>query len=190
MRARINPEQQIQRINHLKNVLEGYHSIAEQDLNRRPNKKAWSILEVMKHISMAHKAYQANIIAAFDKSSKQSQVVDQLKCSPISSYLIKRFPPIQGEIRFKMKTLKKFQPIFPEQGVASSEVIQELNASLDELKSWINQYRNTPISLKKFNSAIGPMVRFNIPEACEFILCHNERHFYQIDKALTIVKSD
>lgn len=77
-----------------------------------------------------------------------------------------------------MKTAKKFEPI--NVGEDMSLVINELVQNLEELKTWINQYRTSEISLKKFNSAIGPVVRFNVPEACEFILCHDERHFHQM----------
>ncbi|MFT5779162.1 MAG: hypothetical protein ACI837_002119 [Crocinitomicaceae bacterium] len=184
MRVIIQPEQQIQRINWLTNELEKYSSISEAELKRRLKEKSWSIIEVVKHMSIGHAAYQKKISQALKLPSKQLKVVDKLKCSTIPSYLIKRFPPNEGKIRLKMKTSKQFQPIILNEGQSMKDIFVELTDSLEELKSWVNTYRTQAISLKKFNSAIGPVVRFNIPEACEFILCHNERHFHQMGTIL------
>lgn len=178
MRVTIKPEQQIQRINKLLSYLESTKERTDASLNHRTNEKSWSALETAKHISMGHKAYQPMIDATFSNSKGTKVEVDQLRCSYISSLLMKRFAPVDKQIKFKMKTMKKFQPIFDHDAVVDTKmVIAELEACLNELKSWVNNYRTNPISLKKFNSAVGAVVRFNIPEACEFILCHNERHF-------------
>jgi len=184
MRVKIQPEQQIQRINHLKNVLKEYASLSDELLIQRPNEKSWSVLEVIKHMSIGHLAYREKIKNALANTEDKVQKIDELSCTVIPNYLIKRFPPSEGKIRFKMKTTKKFQPMIMEEQVPSAMVISELEECLDELKGWVDYYRTEPISLRKFNSAVGAMVRFNIPEACEFILCHNERHFYQIEKIL------
>ncbi|NRA10684.1 MAG: hypothetical protein HRT57_01860, partial [Crocinitomicaceae bacterium] len=172
MKVTVYPEQQIQRINRLKNELGKYSLISATDLNKRPREKAWSALETMKHISIAHKVYTEKVDNAFSNSKGELILVDELKASRMISYLVKRFPPVKGEIKFKMKTTKKFRPIFENDRKEPIEVIQELDACLDELKSWVERYRTSAISLNKFNSAIGPVVRLNIPEACEFILCH------------------
>lgn len=179
MRARIKPEQQIQRINTLIGELEGYRSLSMDELKRKPSSKSWSIIEVIKHMSIGQDAYREKINKALI-SSRSKEMVEDLRCSAIPSYLIKKFPPVEGKIKMKMKTAKKFEPI--NVGENMDIVINELVQNLEELKSWINKYRTSEISMKKFNSAIGPVVRFNVPEACEFILCHDERHFYQMRK--------
>ncbi|MFT6922686.1 MAG: hypothetical protein ACJA1C_001692 [Crocinitomicaceae bacterium] len=184
MRVIIYPEQQIQRINRLKNELEKYSSVSADALNKRPNEKAWSALEVMKHISMAHNVYSDKMANAFSNSKGNRVKVDELKSSGMMSYLLKRFPPVKGKIKLKMKTTKMFKPVFEGHHQDPVEIISELNACLDELKSWVESYRTEAISLKKFNSAIGAIVRLNIPEACEFVLCHGERHFLQIENTL------
>ena len=184
MRAIIYPEQQIQRINRLKNELKKYNSFSAQELNKRPNETAWSALEVMKHISIAHTSYSDKVANAFSISTGNMVKVDEFKSSRMTSFLLKRFPPIKGEIKMKMKTSKIFKPVFEGDQQVPSEIIMELDACLDELKGWVESYRTQEISLKKFNSAIGAIVRFSIPEACEFILCHNERHFLQIENTL------
>lgn len=184
MRVKISPEQQIQRINELQNSLEVIKEYPVKELTTKKDSKTWSVLEVIKHMSVAQKAYQGKIKRAFEATSDSVKDDKKYKTSAISSFLIKRFPPQEQQIRFKMKTSKQFEPKLDGKTNEVSSTIQELELGLEELKSWVNKYRDSAISLKKFNSAIGPVVRFNIPQACEFILCHNERHFFQIKNIL------
>jgi len=184
MRVIIYPEQQIQRINRLKNELTKYSSVSAEALNKRPSEKAWSALETMKHISIGQSAYREKMNNTFSNPKGKRVKIDELRSSGMTSYLVKRFPPVKGEIKMKMKTAKKFKPVFENDQQDPTEIIRELDACLDELKAWVESYRTEAISLKKFNSAIGAVIRFSIPEACEFILCHGERHFLQVENAL------
>lgn len=186
MSTKIKPTFQIQRINTLENKLEQIQLRALEELTRRPNPKSWSPIEVAKHMIIAQEAYRSKLNAALSVT-KTGETLNEFKASAIPSFLIKRFPPSGNQIKHKMKTMKKFQPVLEVSKLTTEEVqkiLADLSASLKELKSWIDEYRIRPVSMKKFNSAIGPVVRFNIPEACEFILCHNERHFLQLENAL------
>lgn len=188
MRVKIVPAQQIQRINQLESQLDEIQNLPKELLQLKPSNNEWSIIEVVKHMTIAHQAYQSKIKDAIVYSTPKKEVKSEYKTSFIPSYLIKRFPPIKGQIKMKMKTMKKFEPIINDD-MELNEVINEFKNTLLQLKQWINLYRTQSFSLKKFNSAIGPMVRFNIPEACEFILCHNERHFHQIKKVLDSIEA-
>lgn len=187
MSVYIKPEQQIQRINQLLGKLEAYKGHETDLLRQRPHEKAWSVFEVMKHMSVAHLVYRPKVEGKLELPAKQKAPVENLKSGAIVAFLLKRFPPAEGKIRFKMKTAKKFYPMLDNASIGDVEgqaVLSELEECLLELKSWVNHYRTKSVSLKKFNSAVGPVVRFNIPEACEFILCHNERHFQQAENTL------
>jgi hypothetical protein len=184
MRVRIHPEQQIQRINQLIKQLEDFKKETVEVMKKRPNESSWSAIEVIKHMSLGQDAYREKIETAFKNQGGKIGKVEALVTGQIPSFLIKRFPPKANKIRFKMKTMKQFKPLLNHDEINVDNLRNELMDCLIELKSWINSYRNKPISLKKFNSAIGFTVRFNIPEACEFILCHNERHFLQAQNTL------
>lgn len=184
MKITIRPTQQIKRINALIDALEEYSQYPKETLQKQPSEKAWSIVEVMKHMSIAQVAYREKINRTLAISSN-AQPKSEFKGSNITSFLIKRFPPIEGEIKMKMKTSKQFKPIAIN---AEPHLIQqELMTNLNELKSWVEHYQQNGVSMKKFNSAIGAIVRFSVPEACEFILCHNERHFFQMHKTLKAI---
>jgi len=185
MSVYIKPEFQIQRINDLENRLNAWKSNATDQWKHRPDSKSWSPIEVMQHMVLAHKVYRDKVRSALNWEVS-TEIGNAIKASRIPSFLIQRFPPKDQRIRFKMKTMKQFKPILSVEHLSDQEIEQvweEMTNSLSELKSWVEKYRNNPISMKKFNSAIGSVVRFNVPEACEFILCHNERHFLQVDRA-------
>lgn len=184
MSVQIHPEQQIQRINALLTKLEEVRRLSTEELTKRPNEKAWSVIEVVKHMSIAHIAYRKKVKKALASPASTKEGIDGIRSRAIPGFLIKRFPPKDGKIRFKMKTMRAFQPLLNLQNVDTESEFIELKQCLEELKKWVNTYRTQPVSLRKFNSAIGAMVRFNIPEACEFILCHNERHFHQVSRIL------
>lgn len=191
MRVIIKPEFQIQRINTLSAKLEELKSLPFVQLITRPNATSWSPVEVLLHMVVAHNAYQEKVTPLLQKATHGTGL-NELKTSAIPSFLIKRFPPKEGIIRFKMKTMKKFNPMLDSETLDESELSElfvEMEHILNELKDWVNTYRTKNVSMKKFNSAIGATVRFNVPEACEFILCHNERHFQQITNALVISRS-
>lgn len=191
MRVKIKPENQIERINKLLNELSSYKNLDSSKLVKRPNEKSWSLIEIMKHISLAHDVYKEKVSEALSQKPEYTQVLSEFGTSAIPSYLIKRFPPKNGEIKMKMKTSKVFRPVLDLDSIKQNDfeaIISELENALNKLKNWVNHYRTKPISLKKFNSAIGPIVRFHAPEACEFILCHNERHFQQIRNTLKRVE--
>ncbi|TNE54036.1 MAG: hypothetical protein EP338_09095 [Bacteroidetes bacterium] len=183
----LRPEQQIQRINRLLQQLEDTAARDAEVLKSRAKKDSWSPLEIMKHMSVAHQAYQEKIRTQLSMKTGLGALKSEFRAAGIPSFLIRRFPPIEGKIKLKMKTMKQFEPqlhLSEMNETELREVVQELKDCLEELKSWVHTYRTETISLSKFNSAIGAVVRFNIPEACEFILCHNERHFFQLDRAM------
>ncbi len=187
MSTTIKPTFQIQRINALENRLSLIKEFDLEKLTHRPNDNSWSAIEVAKHMVIGHNAYTAKVKKAKVWLSTATEIPSEFNASSIPSFLIKRFPPQDGKVKFKMKTTKKFKPVLDNQSVNVSQaqsILDELEDSLQELKSWVEVYRARPVSMKKFNSALGPIVRFTIPEACEFILCHNERHFLQLERAI------
>jgi primosomal protein N'' len=187
MRVQIKPAHQIQRINSLINQLEALQQTTHETFMKRPNPKAWCGAEVIQHMIVAHQVYEVKLTDALAKSTILKEEVDVRSTHAIPSFLIKRFPPKEGKIRFKMKTMKVFQPMLDVEKLTENDVqalIAEMKKTLVQLSNWVEQTRKRDILPHRFNSAIGALVRFNPSEACEFILCHNERHFLQLERTL------
>lgn len=191
MRAQIKPIHQIQRVNLLVNQLEEMKQIDTQLFMKRPKHEAWCGAEVLKHMILGQQAYTDKVDRALKKAKPVRDEVESITPRFIPSFLIKRFPPIDGEIRHKMKTTKRFKPMLDPDNLTTDEVHQflsEMKKMLEQLSVWVEKTRKKDVRPIRFNSAIGPIVRFNASEACEFILCHNERHFQQLNNAIRSAK--
>lgn len=187
MRVIIQSEQQLERIQTLKGKLRALYTESDKKIGQRVSPKKWSVLEVVKHMEIGHNAYQSKIQQVMDESFGLDNGIEELRSSAIPSFLIKRFPPKEKVIRLKMRTSKKFEPLL--KGDENAEMLlNDFMKTLEELEGWIRGYREKGVKLTKFSSAIGPIVSFNVPEASEFILCHNERHFQQIENTLQLLK--
>jgi hypothetical protein len=188
MRAQIKPTHQIQRINSLINQLKDLNELSTEAFTKRPHEKAWSGAEVLKHMIMAHEVYVKKVETALKKLKPVNDEVDVLSTRAIPSFLIKRFPPQDGKIRFKMKTTKTFKPVLDNSKLTDGDVknlLSGMEKTLHQLESWVEQTRKKDVLPVRFNSAIGAVVKFNASEACEFILCHNERHFQQLRNTIS-----
>jgi hypothetical protein len=193
MRAKVKPAHQIQRINLLQNKLASLKELEHLKLIKRPSQKAWCCVEVLKHMIVAQKAYEIKIDKALIKSKGITDEIEDLSTHAIPSFLIKRFPPIDGEIRLKMKTSKQFKPMLDVEALTSKDIdsiVKEMENALAQLENWVEQTRKKDVRGIRFNSAIGALVRFNASEACEFILCHNERHFQQVLNTVNSIKAE
>lgn len=180
--------QQIQRINQLQEQLNSLKQVDSKTLLRKANPKKWSVAEILSHLIIANGMYKPKLEKQLAIKTNLVSVSDGIKASWLPSFLVQKFKPKDNKIQLKMKTSGMFEPQLKENQTVL-ELIEEFEISLNDLKNWIYHYRTENISLKKFNSALGPVVRFNIPEACEFLLAHTERHFFQIERTLKVVNS-
>lgn len=193
MRVQIKPTHQIRRINLLQNQLTEISKLDHRLLAKRPRQESWCCTEILKHMFVAQLTYAKKIDLALPKLRAVEEEVEVLSSSLIPSYLIKRFPPVEGKIKFKMKTTKQFKPMLENTNLnqlSINEIVDEMNDSLIQLKGWVEDTRKKDVKTVRFNSAIGPVVRFNVSEACEFIICHNERHFQQLYNTLSALKGE
>jgi hypothetical protein len=105
----LSVQDQLKRLNLLKQQSKDLASTAIETLKRRPDEKSWSVIEVVEHMVLGHQPYRSKIDAAVNKLKASEDVQDQIKSRNLPSFLIKRFPPKDGKIRFKMKTMKPVQ---------------------------------------------------------------------------------
>ncbi len=191
MRVIIKPTYQIQRIHQLQNQLSALREIDAKQLMKRPHPKAWCAIEVVEHMIVSQATYTHKMDVAIAQLKPIEGDNDAIPTRAMASYLIKRFPPKDGKIRLKMKTSKQFKPMLDVEQLTSekvNEIMDNMSKSLDQLLGWVEQTRKKDVLPVRFNSAIGPIVKFNVSEASEFILCHTERHFFQISNVLKAIK--
>lgn len=187
----IEVESLVSRNKKLAKTIESLRSENHEFLSKRPKPKSWCTLEVIEHMNIAHKAYESKIDLALSHLTDSESKSTQITASRIPSYLIKRFPPKDGKVKMKMKTFKKFKPVFNPNEITESEtnsIFDRFQASIEHINSALKKYPSKKVEEIKFPSAIGSIVKFNVAEACEFVICHNERHVQQIINTLKKVK--
>lgn len=189
-RTRLQPELQLQRIAHMRQLSATWREMPDELMLRAPAEGRWSAAETVEHMVEAHRLYIPKIDGALAQLPAGSW--EHLNAGRLASFLNRGFLPKDGKLRYKMKTQEVFKP---KRLVASakpetwSEVLAAFAASLDHLEMSVKAARQKQVRHLRFNSAIGPVVRFNVAEAIEFILRHNERHLFQIDQTLAAVRT-
>lgn len=186
----LTPENQIHRLNQLLNFVESLKAYRLSKLNQRPNQKSWNVLEVLEHLVIAYSMYETKIEKALQEAPDSAESVWEYQPGFWNRFVIEGQRPKGTKRPFKIKTLKKFEPLLS-QNISQKEVdavFERFQKSHNQLKGFILQSRTKKMKHKRFASAIGPIISFHLPEAFEFLICHAERHKIQIDEILASQK--
>nr|WP_298996336.1 hypothetical protein [uncultured Allomuricauda sp.] len=183
----LTSENQIQRLNGILSKIESISKLDVDELITAPRPKSWNVVEVIEHLNMAYRIYVPKIDNALSQSPDVQKETEGFKARGWQKFVIQGQLSKDGKRKMKMKTLKRFTPIFTAADLTQEKIdavfvdFSELN---NHLKQAILSSRSKDVSKKKFSSAIGPIVNFYLPEAFEFLLCHMERHMVQINEIL------
>ncbi len=183
----VTPEHQIQRLNQILNKIPELQGMPLATVTKAPSPKSWNVLEVLEHLSIAMDLYTPKLEQAFSELIPSNSGSWSFNVRPWQRFVIAGQRPKGKKRPFKMKTLKRFEPLFnPETLDAQkrSAVFERFLKSYQDLKAHIVSSRTKQMKHRPFSSAIGPIVKFYLPEAFEFLLCHAERHMVQIDEIL------
>ncbi|WP_222982343.1 hypothetical protein [Flagellimonas meishanensis] len=183
----VSPENQIQRLNAVLAEVEQLQKLDLQTLSTPPGPKSWSIVEVLEHLNVAYGLYRQKLDQLLKDAPEIQKDSNTFKVRTWQKMIINIQRPKGGVRKWKMKTLKRFEPLLNRQGLDEKTVagifISFFDAHL-HLKDCILQSRGKDVSQQQVTSAIGPLVKFYPPEAFEFLLSHLERHMAQIDEIL------
>lgn len=185
----ITSENQIQRLNLLMKTINQLQELDIPKLTTPAKPKAWCVLEIIEHLCIAYTFYVEKIDAALAKSTESTPENEVLRARTWQKIIIKGQRPKEGKRKWKMKTLRKFEPIFPNtlSQEQIDEVFEKFNHLYGHLKQSILTSRQKEVSKTKITSAIGPIVTFYLPECFEFLLSHAERHLVQIEETLDLL---
>ncbi|NHF58916.1 hypothetical protein FK220_006170 [Flavobacteriaceae bacterium TP-CH-4] len=186
----ISPENQIQRLNQITNEIARLKSLPLSLLTVPPKPKAWSIIEIIAHLNIAYGLYEEKINGALAKCPNKQSETEPFKARAWQRFVINGQRPKGNVRKWKMKTLKKFEPLLsPENRNQEqiSSIFDTFQTHYGHLRQAILTGRNKDLSKVKITSAIGPIVRFYLPECFEFLLCHAERHLVQINETKEMI---
>lgn len=188
----ISAEDQIQRLNQIIQQMEIVQELDFKTLVRRPGPKQWSPIEIVGHMNAAYRLYRERLDAHIPQLPDIDEPEDQFKAGRKNAWFINMITPKGKERAYKMKTTQKFQPVFQLKELneqKNRQVFAQFFSDKQHLKEAIQQSRTKQVRQQKFNSAIGPIVRFYLPEAFEFVIGHDERHLVQLEEVLDTLKT-
>ncbi|MEO1012496.1 MAG: hypothetical protein AAFX53_14415 [Bacteroidota bacterium] len=186
-RLHVTPENQIQRLNGIFNQMALWQELEPRILYHRPQSKAWNVLEVIEHLSIAYSFYRKRIETSLEASPVSNNGAWVFKVRPWQRFVIEGQRPKGQKRPFKIRTLKRFVPHLAEEAGSITQAratFDRFYGQYGHLKDRILESRAKNVEGQQINSAIGPMVRFYLPEAFEFLICHAERHKVQIEETL------
>ena len=183
----ITPENQIQRLNGVFLKVQELQNLPFTQLTTPLDPKSWSVLEVIEHLNKSYLLYYNKLEAALQNLPDTENDPSEFKARAWQKIVIEAQRPKNGVIKWKLKTLKRFEPLLDlselDQGDAN-KVFEDFNKLHQHLKTCILKSRNKELKKTKITSAIGPIVLFYLPECYEFLICHIERHMVQIEGIL------
>ena len=183
----VTSEDQIQRLNNIFSKVQQLQELGLKTITESPSAKSWSIVEVIQHLNIAYAIYRPKLIAYLKEAADSESGASGFKVRPWQKMMINMQRPKGNVRKWKMKTLKRFEPVL-DTSTLDEDVTKEIFAHFFEahqhLKRCILDSRSKNVHQRTITSAIGPVVKFYLPEAFEFLICHLERHMVQIDLIL------
>lgn len=183
----ITPENQIQRLNAIRNSVQNLSALPLAQLTYRPDERAWSVIEIIEHLSVSYDLYVNKIDNALRKLPDRQGEAKAFTPNWWQRFIINGVRPKGGQRKLKIKTLKKFEPVLELETldeVAISAIVERFQKLQLHLKNAILASRFKEVTSIRITSGIGPIVKFYLPESFEFLIAHMERHMLQIEETL------
>lgn len=164
--------------NALSEVRNAISGLSDEELNTQEAPGKWSILQCLKHLSIANEVYVKNIEKAYQKYSQKPD--DFFKSHWKGNYFTKMISPKDnGEIKNTMKTIKSMDP---SQALDSKSTIEEFFQTHEQLIELIRKSSNYSLNKVKVPTALGPLVKLRLGDAFRFLLGHLDRHVLQVKR--------
>ncbi|MDC6365224.1 MULTISPECIES: hypothetical protein [Flavobacteriaceae] len=183
----VTAENQIQRLNGILGKVEKLQQLPLSQLTIPAHERSWCIVEVLEHLNIAYQLYVDKIDHALGHLPSTNSDSSEFKVRAWQRMVIEMQRPKNGERKWKIKTMKRFEPLLDTKNLDEEQVnaiFLNFYALYGHLKDAIIQSRGKDVKEIKITSAIGPIVKFYLPESFEFLLCHLERHMVQIEEIL------
>ncbi len=155
------------------NAVENYTSA---QLNFRPKKNKWSILEVFEHMNIVMSQY----FPAIESHIRELKTAGVKSTEPFKptwfGNLFMWF--ILPENKLKVKTARIFKP--QSQQLSKEAVLNQFNELTTQLQHYIIESDGLPLNGKKIKSPASRFVQFTLGEVLWLQTAHNHRHVLQI----------
>lgn len=159
----------------VKDIING---LDDDTLNTQEAEGKWSILQCLKHLSIANQIYVNNISKAFTKYPQQNE--QEFRSHWKGDYFTKMISPKgDGEVKNSMKTFKSMNP---DQALNPKLTIEEFFSTHEELIELMKKSESYNLNKVKVPTALGPIIKLRLGDAFRFLLGHLDRHVIQLKR--------
>ncbi|MEQ6123294.1 DinB family protein [Pseudotenacibaculum sp. MALMAid0570] len=153
-------------------------SKSDEELNWRPHKKSWSVLECLEHLNRYGKFYIEEIKKRMENSkAPQSNIFESGRWG--NKFAMDMLPK-EG-----MKTMKTFKSKNPLHSKLDREKVV---ATFTKQQHWflrlLEMAKEKDLTKIKTSTTL-PLVKFRLGDTFRFVIHHNERHVQQARKILS-----
>lgn len=165
-------------------VKDSFNSLSEEELYWKPAPDKWSVGECLEHLNMTFRNYMPKIKQGIARGIDKGWVpTKEFKSGWMGKTFTNSFRLDEsGKPSRRVKTFKNLDSSkLPE---PNPKVREEFIAYLDELITRAHQAAKVDLHKVRVTSVIGPILRFKLGDALQFITVHNQRHVMQAQKVL------
>ncbi len=151
--------------------------LEEEDLQWRPSKYKWNILEVLEHLIRFGEFYIPKFrhIIAYPKALKNSETY---RSGAIGRWAIKQARPIDGVVVNKAKSPSKANPFLRK---LTRSVIHEYIEQQKVILELLNNLDGVDLSKNHVPIIVTNWLKLNLGDSLRLVVHHEERHFIQIN---------
>ncbi|MBO3699351.1 DinB family protein [Roseivirga sp. E12] len=151
----------------------------ETTLNCQEGEGKWSMLQCLKHMSIAVGVYNNNTHSALESGNHSTPSVDYKSHWKGDMFVKMIAPKENGKVKNNMKTMKTMNP---DHSLNPQETIEEFFSQHKEYLRLMEKSRSFNLNRVKVNTAIGPLVKLRLGDAYRFIVAHAHRHLIQLKR--------
>jgi len=152
-------------------------------LQRRPEPKRWSVMEIVEHMNLSSGVYYRGLSALYARPENKLRFASTYSPGRLGALSTKAMQPgTDGTISWRMKTMGMFEPrTATTKGWSALDEFQEMLRGMLQL---LSEAKVEGIEGEKITSTLGPILRFKAGDAFAFPIAHQERHWLQIERTL------
>ena len=155
-------------------VIQGFASLSQEQLNWQPDTRHWSVGQCVDHLRLANLAY-ADVIKSVLNKNRKATFWEQIPLLPklFGNILVRSLKPSGGR---RIRTTQEFKPV--EWGL-ELDLIDAFMESQDEVVAAMKAVERLDLRKIIVTSVFASFVTYSLLDACRIVAVHERRHILQ-----------
>lgn len=168
------------RLEIVRNNLQPFCRLSDEQLNQRPAPGKWSIAEIIEHLNITHGLYLTAINKVMDNAPINNK--DVFNSGVLGNWFYDIIMPRPDGTVFKLKAPKKLHSKVKQ--LNGQQVLQKFQQQLDEFEHIIELSAYVDLQKVKVSLSFTKLVKLRLGDILRFIAAHSERHLLQAQRAM------